>query len=86
LKDEDCLCITYDVSRSEAAVMDPTQIIIKDVLPSIIGVSSFLSSAEYALKSDPNAHGGFNKQQQGSIIKGVAREDITGVLPLYICQ
>lgn len=45
LKDEDCLCVTYDVSRSEAAVMDPTQIIIKDVLPSFIGVAPFLSSA-----------------------------------------
>lgn len=85
LQDQDCLCITYDVSRSEAAVMDPTQIVIKDVLPSFIGVSPFLTSAEYAIKSNPDAHGGFNKQQQGSIIKGVAREDITGVLPLYIC-
>ena len=86
LKDEDCLCLTYDIARSEAAVMDPTQVVIKDVLPSFIGVASFLTSAEYALKCNPQAHGGFDKKSQGEIIKGVARESITGVLPLYICE
>ncbi len=85
LKEEDCLCLTYDVARSQAAIMDPSQIVIKDVFPTYITVSSFLYSAEYALKSNSEAHGGFEKKNQGEIVKGVARESITGVLPLYIC-
>lgn len=85
LKEDDCLCLTYDVGRSQAAIMDPTQIVIKDVFPTYITVSSFMFSAEYALKANSEAHGGFSKSAQGEIVKGVARESITGVLPLYIC-
>lgn len=48
-------------------------------------MSSFLFSAEYALKANSEAHGGFEKKAQGEIVKGIARESITGVLPLYIC-
>lgn len=85
LKEDDCLCLTYDVGRSQAAIMDPTQIVIKDVFPTYITVSSFMFSAEYALKANSEAHGGFQKSAQGEIVKGIARESITGVLPLYIC-
>jgi hypothetical protein len=45
--------------------MDPTQIIIKDVFPTYITVSSFMFSAEYALKANSEAHGGFEKKAQG---------------------
>ena len=53
--------------------MDPSQITIKQVFPTYLTVSSFLFSAQYALKNDELAHGGFNKKIQGSIIKGIAR-------------
>lgn len=85
LKEDDCLCLTFDVGRSQAAIMDPTQIVIKDIFPTVMTVQSFMFSAEYALKANSEAHGGFDKGAQGEIIKGVARESITGVLPLYIC-
>lgn len=85
LKEDDCLCLTYDVGRSQAAIMDPTQIIIKDIFPTMMTVQSFMFSAEYALRANSEAHGGFEKGAKGEIIKGVARESITGVLPLYIC-
>jgi hypothetical protein len=52
LKDEDCLCLTFDLSRSQAAIMDPSQITIKQVFPTYLTVSSFLFSAQYALKND----------------------------------
>lgn len=65
--------------------MDPSQIVIKDIFPTFMTVQSFMFSAEYALRANSEAHGGFEKKAQGEIVKGIARESITGVLPLFIC-
>jgi len=86
LKDDDCMCLTFDIGRSEVAIVDPTQIIIKQVYPTFLTANSFLDTAAYALKIDPNAHGGFDKKAEGKIVKGAAQENITGILPLYICE
>ena len=86
LADEDCLCLTFDIGRSEAAIADPTQIIIKNVYPSFLTAKSFFHSTEFALRKDRLAHGGFEKHAEGLILKGAARENITGVMPLYFCE
>lgn len=86
LVDEDCLCLTFNIGRSQAAIVDPSQVIIKDVFPSFLTVGSFFYSTEFALKKNKLAHGGYIKNADGLIIKGAAQEDITGVLPLYICE
>ena len=86
LADEDCLCLTFDIGRSQAAIMDPTQIIIKNVYPSFLTAGSFFFSTEYALKKDKLAHGGYEKHAEGMILKGAAAENITGVMPLYFCD
>ena len=86
LADEDCLCLTFNIGRSQAAVVDPTQIIIKDIYPSFITAGSFFYSTEYALKKDKLAHGGYEKHAEGMIVKGAAAENITGVMPLYFCE
>ena len=86
LADEDCLCLTFNIGRSQSAIVDPTHIIIKDVYPSFITAGSFFYSTEYALKKDKLAHGGYEKHAEGMIVKGAASENITGVLPLYFCE
>jgi hypothetical protein len=86
LKDEDCLCLTFDLGRSLASIADPSQILIKDIFPSLLSAGSFFLSTEYALKKNSLAHGGFEKHKEGIILKGAANENITGVLPLYICD
>jgi len=86
LADEDCLCLTFDIGRSGAAIMDPTQIIIKNVYPSFLTAGSFFYSTEFALKKNKLAHGGYEKYAEGMIVKGAASENITGVMPLYFCE
>ena len=86
LHDEDCLCLTFNIGRSQAAIVDPSQIIIKDVYPSFLTAGSFFYSTEFALKKNKLAHGGYEKNAEGLIIKGAAQEDITGVMPLYFCE
>lgn len=80
----DCLCLGLDVGRSEAAIADPTKLVIKDIIPYFISADSFLDSAIFHLKRDGDAHGGFDPKQQGELVIGVGRESISGVLPLYL--
>ena len=86
IADEDCLCLTFDIGRSAAAIADPTQIIIKNVYPSFLTAGSFFYSTEFALKKNKLAHGGFEKHAEGLILKGAAQENITAVMPLYFCE
>lgn len=86
LADEDCLCLSFDIGRSQAAIVDPSQIIIKDVYPSFITAGSFFESTKFALKKNSLAHGGYQKNAEGLIIKGAAQENITGVMPLFLCE
>jgi hypothetical protein len=80
-----------NVTRSEAAIADPTQVVVHSISPTFITADSFLDSVEFALsKTNVNtpevAHGGFSKAAQPSVVVGQARESISGVLPLYICE
>ncbi|KAJ3427699.1 inter-alpha-trypsin inhibitor heavy chain family member [Anaeramoeba flamelloides] len=93
LEDEDCLGIAIDIGRSEAAIMDPSQLQIKDIFSSMISAQAFLDACEFSLtnvkENDSKeifVHGGFDKRISGEIVKGQAREKITGVIPLYICK
>jgi hypothetical protein len=84
LADEDCLCLTFDIRRTQAVIADPSQASIKTVYPSMLTAGSFLYSANFAIKKDAKAHGGFERNAEGLIVKGAASEHITGVMPLYI--
>ena len=86
MKDEDCLCITFDMIRPEIAMADATRITIKKIYPTIMSARAFMDSAKYALNKDSGASGGFSTETQGSIVKGVGSENITAVLPIYICK
>jgi hypothetical protein len=86
-QDGDCLCITLDVARTQAAIADPTQLIIKAVNSTFMTADTFMDSVKYAVEAAENpaeAHGGFGRDTIGSIVKGLAREDITACMPLYI--
>ena len=84
LMDEDCMCLTFNIGRSQATIADPTQAVIKDIYPSFLTAGSFLYSANFAVKKDSKAHGGFERNAEGLIVKGAAQEHITGVMPLFI--
>ena len=84
IQEGDCLGIWLDVARSEAAIADPNQLIVKDVIPTFMSWSAYLESAAYNLERQSTAHGTFDKNTQGSLATGIGRENVTGILPLYL--
>ena len=97
LEQQDCLCLTLNVARTQACVMDPSRVQILSIGTSLMSAESYLDSVLYSLGNSENhaqVHGGIKdvelkKQNQdgqvtASIVSGTAREAITGVLPLYI--
>lgn len=84
MKSEDCLCIALDISRPEDAIVEPSKLIIKQIIPTFVSSESFLDSALFNLKISKDAHGGFDVDGQGKLAMGLGRENITGVLPLYL--
>ncbi len=84
LEAQDCMCLALDVGRSEAAIADPTKLVIKDIIPTFMTADSFLDSAVWKIQRDANAHGGFQVGEQGNLAMGLGRENITGVIPLYL--
>lgn len=81
---EDCMCIALDIGRTEEAIVDPSKLVIKDVIPTFLSCESFLQSALHKLNINKDAHGGFEVDEQGDLAMGLGREKITGVLPLYL--
>lgn len=45
---------------------------------------SFLDSAAYEIDKDADAHGGFGNKEAGKLAEGASREDVSGVMPLYL--
>jgi hypothetical protein len=45
LQEQDCMCIGLSISRPEAAIADPTRLVIQDIYPTYITADSFLQSA-----------------------------------------
>ena len=60
----DCLCIALNVRRSEAAISDPSKLVIKQIIPNYISADSFIEAAKFAVGNDPEASGGFGKEEQ----------------------
>ena len=82
ISDQDCLCITFDVSRSEAAIMCPSKIKITAIYPTIISAQSFLNAIKYSINLNFNE----NSIEKEHIIKGVAQESINAALPIFLCK
>lgn len=79
-----CMCLALDVERSEACINDPSLLKIKAIIPTFMAAESFIDSSVYSLLKDNQAHGGFGGNQDASLAQGVGRENITGVLPLWL--
>lgn len=86
LRDGDCLCMTLDVSRGAGAIADPSQVVIKSIFPTYLTSSMFTMALGHSLaQNDPeDVHGGFDRNSDASIAPGLAQENITAVMPLYI--
>ena len=87
MKEGDCMSIGLKISRPEAAIADPSRLIIQDVLPTFMSVESFLQSAQFSISNaeDDEAHGGFDpKAKDGKLATGIGREGITGIMPLFL--
>ena len=89
LEEQDCMCIGLSVKRPEAAIADSSRLIINDIYPTYITAESFLQSAQFKIQNSLGdgslAHGGFDiKHKDASLALGIGRENITGVLPLFL--
>eukprot|EP01022_Parablepharisma_sp_SALTPOND_P033514 TRINITY_DN88898_c0_g1_i1.p1 TRINITY_DN88898_c0_g1~~TRINITY_DN88898_c0_g1_i1.p1 ORF type:complete len:1026 (-),score=139.68 TRINITY_DN88898_c0_g1_i1:22-3099(-) len=92
LLDYDCMCITFNVERSQAAIADPSQVFIKAVNNTQLTCESFMESAIFfksrADGDEENKAGpSFVKGVPAStLVKGLPDEIITGIMPLYISE
>ncbi|KAI8601872.1 hypothetical protein EDD21DRAFT_373380 [Dissophora ornata] len=86
LRDGDCLCMTLDVSRGAGAIADASQLIIKSIFPTYLTSSMFTMALGHSLSQNnpEDVHGGFDRNIDASIAPGLAHENITAVMPLYI--
>ena len=72
----DCLGIGLSVRRPEAAIADPSRVIIDDIFPTYVSTESFVESAKFKLDNmGPDAIGGFKptggpKPQQPAAAQG----------------
>ena len=82
IADQDCLCVSFSVSRSEASIMAPSKMKINAIYPTIISAQSFL----YAIKYSINLNFSDNSIQKERIIKGVAQESINAAIPIFLCK
>ncbi|KAF9412127.1 hypothetical protein BGZ94_001137 [Podila epigama] len=86
LQEGDCLCMTLDVTRSVGAIADASQLVIKSIFPTYLTSSMFTLALDHALsmESPENVHGGFRNDRNASIAPGLAQENITAVMPIFI--
>ena len=50
LEEIDCMCISLSINRPQAAIADPSRLVINDIYPSYISADSFLNSANFNLE------------------------------------
>ena len=84
MENKDCMCLGLSIARSEATISDPTKLVIKDVFPVYMSLDSFLESSIFNLKMNQDASGGFDLKEEGKLAVGAGRENVSGVLPLYL--
>ena len=49
-----------------------------------MSLDSFLESSIYNLRMNQDAAGGFDLREEGKLAVGAGRENISGVIPLYL--
>lgn len=93
MKDGDCFCIGLDISRPEAAIADPSRLVIKHVYNTVVTADSFLEAVKYRLTdsgsiinvdADQSVHGGFGRGKTARVLPGQANESLTGNLSIDV--
>lgn len=84
MKEGDCMCLALDVVRSQAAIADPSKVVIKQIIPNFMTACSFIEAASFVVGNNPEATGGFDKNADRTMIVGANRENITGCIPLFL--
>lgn len=84
LMDGDCFGVCLDIGRSEATIMDPTKLVIKKIVPTFMGIDAFMESSIFNLKKNQDASGGFDYTNEASLAIGMGRENVSGILPLFL--
>jgi hypothetical protein len=64
--------------------MDPTKLVIKQIVPTFMCLDSFMESSIFNLEKNQEAGGGFDYKNEGKLAIGVGREDVSGVFPLFL--
>lgn len=95
LQDGDCFCIGLDISRPEAAIADPSRLVIKNVYNTVVTADSFLEAVKYRLSdsgsvinvdADQSVHGGFGRGKTARVLPGQANENLTGESTVHIAK
>ena len=81
----DVMCLTFNMSRSENAIVNPENLRINNICASKITFGSFCESLVYRLERDETAHGGFDPNAKTSIVVGDGRDEINAIIPMFIC-
>ena len=61
----DCMCLALDIVRPETAIVDPSKLVIRKVIPTFMSGDGFLDSSVFNLGKDANSHGGFGLKKEG---------------------
>jgi hypothetical protein len=54
------MCLSLDISRSEAVISDPTKLQINKIIPNFMSLDRFLDSSIFNLQNNQDASGGFD--------------------------
>jgi hypothetical protein len=84
LQDGDCFCIGINGSGTDVAIMNPYRYEVLAVTPTLLTYGGFIDAAYYEIKKNPEIIRKFDKGMTDQLAKGIAREDISGVVPLYL--
>ncbi len=77
-KQGDCLCICLSISRSQAAIADPSQVKICKIQPTLLSLDAFRDAVDLKLLDNNDGLG-----KSATVIQGMAREKINAVFPVY---
>lgn len=86
LEGGDALCIPLKISRPEAAIADPSRVVIESIGSGFVSAYSFKEQYEASISkttSQEDVHGGFSKKS-GAVVKGKDGQDINAVVPLCL--
>ena len=85
MQNKDVMCLGISIARSEATIADPTKLVIRDVYPVYMSLDAFMESSIYNMRlSEGQAAGGFDLKDEAKLAVGAGRENISGLMPLYL--